>query len=226
MQCRRSTNTSFASASSTSISNLFVFVIVFPVYLQIFEHPQNVTQEELQQDLLLLPQWRREKVLSYRFLIDQVLCAKAYILLKNGLRETYGITENPAFEYVKHEKPVLRDYPDINFNLSHCKHGVLCVIDDKPIGCDIEEIETALDINLCHYCYNDSEVADILSAPDSCVAFTKLWTMKEAVLKLTGEGINDDLPTLFADGLLERLRLQTVVDRDNAFVYTVCQYTV
>ena len=104
MLCRRSTNTSFASASSTSISNLFVFVIVFPVYLQIFEHPQNVTQEELQQDLLLLPQWRREKVLSYRFLIDQVLCAKAYILLKNGLRETYGITENPAFEYVKHEK--------------------------------------------------------------------------------------------------------------------------
>ena len=50
--------------------------------------------------------------------------------------------------------------------------------------------------------------------------------MKEAVLKLTGEGINDDLPTLFADGLLEHLRLKTVVDRDNAFVYTVCQYTV
>ena len=84
--------------------------------------------------------------MSYRFLIDQVLCAKAYILLKNGLRETYGITENPAFEYVKHEKPVLRDYPDIHFNLSHCKHGVLCVIDDKPIGCDIEEIENAAEI--------------------------------------------------------------------------------
>ena len=194
------------------------------MYLQVFDHPQDVTQEELQHDLLLLPQWRREKVLSYHFLIDQVLCAKAYLLLKNGLREVYGITDNPAFDYVRHEKPVLRDYPDIHFNLSHCKRGVMCVIDDEPIGCDIEEIETVLDIDLCHVCYNDSEEAEIISAPEPCVAFTKLWTMKEAVLKLTGEGISDDLPTLFDGDLLQRVHFQTVVDRTNAFVYTTCQY--
>ena len=88
------------------------------MYLQVFEHPQDVTREELNKDLLLLPQWRRKKVLSYRFLIDQVLCAKAYMLLKDGLREAYGIVDNPTFEYVKHEKPVLRDYPNIHFNLS------------------------------------------------------------------------------------------------------------
>jgi 4'-phosphopantetheinyl transferase len=212
-------NTSSASAFSTSINKL-----PSSVHLQVFEHPQDVTQEELQQDLLLLPEWRRQKVLSYHLLIDQVLCAKAYLLLKNGPREVYGITENPAFDYVRHEKPVLRDYPHIHFNLSHCKRGVMCVIDDEPIGCDIEEIEDTLDIDLCHFCYNDSEVADITSAEEPCVAFTKLWTMKEAVLKLTGEGINDDLPTLFDDGLMERLRFQTVIDRTNAFVYTTCQY--
>ena len=158
MQFRRSTNTSSASASSTSTNNVFVFVfvIVFPVYFQVFDHPQDVTQEELQQDLLLLPEWRRQKVLSYHLLIDQVLCAKAYLLLKNGLREVYGITENLAFDYVRHEKPVLRDYPHIHFNLSHCKRGVMCVIDDMPIGCDIEEIESTLDIDLCHVCFNDN----------------------------------------------------------------------
>lgn len=146
MQFRRSTNTSSASASSTSTNNVFVFVfvIVFPVYLQVFDHPQDVTQEELQQDLLLLPEWRRQNASSYRFLIDQVLCAKAYLLLKNGLKEVYDITGNPVFEYVKHEKPVLRDYPDIHFNLSHCRRGIMCVIDDMPIGCDIEEIESTL----------------------------------------------------------------------------------
>ena len=162
--------------------------------------------------------------MSYRFLIDQVLCAKAYLLLKNGLREVYGITENPAFEYVRHEKPVLRDYPDIHFNISHCRRGVLVVIDDKPIGCDIEEIEAALDLDLCRHCYNDREIADIVASADPCVSFTTLWTRKESVLKLTGDGIDDNLPSLFDGDLLQRVCFQTVVDRSHAFIYTVCQY--
>ena len=194
------------------------------MYLQVFDHPQDVSREELNRDFLLLPQWRRKKVLSYRFLIDQVLCAKAYMLLKTGLREVYGIVDNPTFEYVMHEKPVLRDYPDIHFNLSHCRRGVLCVIDDHPIGCDIEKIEQTLDIDLCHFCYNDNEVDGILSAEDPCVEFTKLWTRKEATLKLTGEGLNDDLPSLFTSDTLNRMIFDTVVRKDKGFVYTVCRY--
>ena len=107
------------------------------------DHPQTVTQEELQRDLLLLPEWRQQKVLSFRFLIDRVLSAKAYLLLCQGLRQKYGITEMPSFDYVGHEKPILHGFPDIHFNLSHCRRGVLCVIDDEPVGCDIEEIEPA-----------------------------------------------------------------------------------
>lgn len=193
------------------------------MYLQIFDYPQDVTQEELQHDLLLLPEWRRKKVMSYHFLIDQVLCAKAYLLLKNGLREAYGIDGNPAFKYVMHDKPVLLDYPDIHFNISHCKRGVLCVIDDAPIGCDIEEIEKKLDLDLCHYCYNDSEVAGIISAADPCVEFTKLWTKKEAALKLSGEGINDDLPSLFTGDALAHLTFDTIVCKDKGYVYSVCK---
>ena len=194
------------------------------MYLQVFDHPQDVTQEELNQYLLLLPQWRRMKVLSYRFLIDKVLCAKAYLLLKQGLKSIYGINDNPRFNYVMHEKPVLSDYPDIHFNLSHCRRGVMCVIDNHPIGCDIEEIEEKLDIDLCHFCYNDSEVEAIVSSDDPCIEFTKLWTKKEATLKLTGEGINDDLPSLFNQETHERLMFNTIVQKDKGFVYTVCQH--
>lgn len=194
------------------------------MYLQVFDHPQDVTQEELNQYLDLLPHWRRKKVLSYCFLIDQVLCAKAYLLLKQGLKLLYGINDNPRFNYVMHEKPVLSDYPVIHFNLSHCRRGVMCVIDDRPIGCDIEEIETKLDLDLCHFCYNDSEVKSIVSAADPCVEFTKLWTKKEATLKLTGEGISNDLPSLFTQDLYDRLMFETTVLKDNGFVYTICRY--
>lgn len=192
--------------------------------LILFDHPQDVTQEELSNDLLLLPEWRRKKVLSYHFLIDQVLCAKAYLLLKQGLKEAYGICENPKFEYIGHGKPVLRDYPDVHFNLSHCKRGVLCVIDNEPIGCDIEEIEQSLDLNLCHFCYSDSEIAEITASKDSCVEFTKFWTMKEAYLKLTGEGINDDLPSLFSEYTLSRITMDTTVCKEKGFVYTIGKF--
>lgn len=194
------------------------------MYLHVFDHPQDVTQEELNEYLLQLPQWRREKVLTYRFLIDQVLCAKAYLLLKQGLKELYGIDDNPQFEYIMHQKPVLSDYPEIYFNLSHCRRGVMCVIDDKPIGCDIEEIEKELDLNLCKYCYNDSEVETIVDSTEPCVEFTKLWTKKEAALKLTGEGINDDLPSLFTQDIYQRMTFSTTIRKDKGFVYTVCRY--
>ncbi len=194
------------------------------MHLLLFDRPQHVTQEELQKDLLLLPEWRQKKVLSFHFLIDRVLCAKAYLLLKKGLKHYYGIDGNPQFDYIRHDKPVLRDYPHIHFNLSHCKKGVLCVLNNQPIGCDIEEIEASLDIDLCHFCYNDSEITSIINAADPCVEFTKWWTKKESAMKLTGEGINDDLPSLFTPQTLSRLSFDTVVRKDLGFVYTVCCY--
>ncbi len=212
--------------------------------LYLHDHPAAVTAEELARDLLMLPPWRREKALSYHFLIDRVLCAKAYLLLCQGLYESYGIDcrptpgrrqgKFPEFAYVGNEKPVLKDYPHIHFNMSHCRRGVLVAIDDQPIGCDIEEIAPTLDLDLCRHCFNESEIADIVGSADPCASFTTWWTRKEAVLKLTGEGIDDNLPRLF-DGssaysslqgknLLEQLQLQTVIEREKSFVYTVCQY--
>ncbi len=212
--------------------------------LYLHDHPAAVTAEELARDLLMLPPWRREKALSYHFLIDRVLCTKAYLLLCQGLHECYGIDchpssgvrpcNSPEFAYVGNGKPVLKDYPHIHFNISHCHRGVLVAIDDRPIGCDIEEIAPTLDLDLCRHCFNDSEIADIVASPVPSATFTSWWTRKEAVLKLTGEGIDDNLPELFNDDSfysnvqakhpLDQFQLQTVTDREHSFVYTVCQY--
>ena len=42
---------------------------------------------------------RREQALKFKFEQGQRLCVLAYQLLKQGLREEYGITENHVFEY-------------------------------------------------------------------------------------------------------------------------------
>lgn len=163
----------------------------------LFEEPEAVSEEQLARDILLLPAWRRRRVMEYRFLTDRVLCAKAYLLLKEGLYREYGIREDPAFSYGENGKPYLRDHPGIFFNLSHCRRGVLCVIDEQEVGCDIEEIPDSLDDALCGCCCSETEKRRILSAPNPAAEFTKLWTMKEAYLKYTGQGISDDMPELF-----------------------------
>ena len=190
----------------------------------LFDHPSTITQDELMNDILLLPEWRRKKAMSYRFLIDQVLCTKAYLLLQRGLIEYYGIDEELIFEYVGNGKPVLRGYPDIHFNLSHCKRSILCVIDNRPVGCDIEEIETKLDLDLCRKCLNDKEISYVLSSTDPCLEFTKLWTMKESYLKLKGDGINDNIAALFTRDLLDGITLDSHICMEKGYVYSICKF--
>jgi 4'-phosphopantetheinyl transferase len=36
-------------------------------------------------------------------------------------------------------KPYLKEYPNFNFNISHSGEYVLCAVDDKSIGIDVEE---------------------------------------------------------------------------------------
>lgn len=194
------------------------------MHIALHDHPQDITRQELNSWLPLLPEWRRNKVGKYKFLADQVLCAKAYLLLLQLLREHYDIHAQPAFSYTGHDKPILADYPHLHFNLSHTHHGVMCVVDEAPVGCDIEDIPAKLDLDLCRYCFSSKEVDQILAAQQPCIEFTRLWTTKEAVLKLTGEGINDNLPSLLTPELLRSLHIQTTVAPDRGFVYTICQY--
>ena len=48
--------------------------------------------------------------------------------------------------------------------------------------------------------------------------FTALWTKKEAVLKLKGTGIIDNLHSVLAD---ESVQVQTFIDRERKYAYSI-----
>ena len=188
----------------------------------LLDRPQEVTVEELERDLELLPQWRRDMVLAYKFHMGRVLSAKAYLLLAQGVSEVWGIDEPLEFVMGKHGKPSLKGHPEVHFNLSHCHSGVLCVVDDRPVGCDIERIVSEVKMDLCRYCMSDEEIATITSATNPCLEFTRLWTMKEAILKLTGEGINKDMHYLLSSPEAARVQLTTVTSP--TYVYSIARW--
>ena len=149
---------------------------------------------DLEAALREISEQRREQALKFKFEQGQRLCVLAYQLLKQGLREVYGITENPLFEYNEHGKPSIVGHPEIFFNLSHCKEAAVCAVSDEPLGVDVESIREYKD-GLVHYSMNEEEIRQIESSEHPDRAFIRLWTMKEATLKLIGTGISNDLKT-------------------------------
>lgn len=163
---------------------------------------------------------RREQALKYRFEMGQRTCAAAYLLLCRGLREEYGITELPIFEYGEHGKPSIVGHPEIHFNLSHCREAAVCMISNRPVGVDVESVRPLKD-SLAEYTMNDAELDEIRHAGNPSLQFTRFWTMKEALLKLTGEGINNHLKNVLdrSDVIFE-----TTVSPDTRYVITHCSF--
>ena len=141
----------------------------------------------------------------------------AYQLLKEGLQQAYSITDNPIFEYNEHGKPSIVGHPEICFNLSHCKEAVVCVISDQPIGVDVESIREYKE-SLVNYTMNDEEIGQIKSAENPASAFIRLWTMKEATMKLIGTGISNDMKTV-----IDTTRYKYTTVNRQRYIYTVCE---
>jgi 4'-phosphopantetheinyl transferase len=178
---------------------------------------EGIWEFELGAALKEISAQRREQALKFKHEQGQRLCVLAYQLLKQGLHEAYGITENPVFEYNEHGKPFIVGHPDIHFNLSHCKEAVVCVVSDQPVGVDVESIREFKE-SLVRYTMNDGEIREIESAADPASAFIRLWTMKEATLKLVGTGISNDIKTVIDTSRYK----YTTVDRQR-YIYTICE---
>jgi len=170
--------------------------------------------------LAQLSEQRREQALRYRYEMGQRTCAAAYLLLCEALRKEYGIDEKPIFIFGEHGKPSIQGHPEIHFNFSHCKEAALCYVSDRPVGVDVETVHSLRD-GLAEYTMNDDEMAEIRGAEDPALAFTRLWTMKEAVQKLTGEGINNHLKEVL---LRDDVLLQTIVAPNARYVYSIATW--
>ncbi len=162
---------------------------------------------------------RREQALKFSHESGRRLSLAAYLLLMEGLQKEYGIAEPPVFEYLEGGKPVIKGHPEIHFNFSHSGKVALCAIDSQPVGADVET-PRKITPSLISYTMNEKEQALITSAPESLSAFLALWTKKEAVLKLTGEGIRSDLKTVLAKP--ELYQIETVIT--DKYVYSIAKF--
>lgn len=142
--------------------------------------------------ITFFPKWRKEKMLRYKHLKGQIQCGLGYILLIHALREEGVFKEMPEFSYNEHDKPFLKNYPGWYFNISHSKTAVCCVLSRKEMGIDIEEVGEYKE-SLAAYICNDKELESLHDSENKADDFYKLWTRKEAIFKMIGSGITNDI---------------------------------
>lgn len=179
-------------------------------------------QKEMPKLINNLPAWRKEKALSFHFDIDKYLCAKSYFILTDLLLEEFNLKDIPNFSYGENQKPYFKEYPNIYFNISHCKSGIACAVSSSPIGIDIEEI--SLEDIIKENVLSKEELQAIKNSKSPDEEFTKFWTMKESYLKLIGTGISDNIKDIL-NKLESNVKFKTYIDKSNLFLTTLAYKT-
>lgn len=136
-------------------------------------------------------------------------------LLKDVLKNELNIT-NYELTYNKYNKPYLKNR-NIHFNISHDKNTTVLVTSDKEIGVDIEYY-TYKESVMKKY-YNEFEQQEIINSNNKEYEFTRIWVMKEAFVKMKGQGISYGLQNVDTTRLKKQIKLIS----NEKYIIAICQ---
>ena len=125
--------------------------------------------------------------------------------------------EHIQFSIGENKKPFVQsNSPSLQYNVAHAGDWVLIIVSNSPVGIDIEHINPVFDYSeILPVCFSSDEANFIQSRK----SFYLLWTRKEALVKATGKGIDNDM--LFVpcmDGIHELPAKKTGSDKNRAVV--------
>ncbi len=116
------------------------------------------------------------------------VCARA--LLKYILSKYFGV-DNFLIDSDENGKPYILN-SDLHFNMSHSSDMVFCAVSYAEIGCDVQAVKE-FNPKISKRFFTDFEDVLLLESTKQDRLFTKLWTLKESVLKQKGVGLSGGL---------------------------------
>lgn len=107
-----------------------------------------------------------------------------------------GLSFDTTIAYGPKGKPYFLYNEGLHFSLSHTKEYIALALNDSPIGIDVECLRRYNE-DLVRRFFNAREADFLSSAAEKYrdELFTRIWTMKEAYVKFTGEGMADNFKT-------------------------------
>jgi 4'-phosphopantetheinyl transferase len=153
----------------------------------------NINKSVFDELMMFIDSEKKNRIIGFlkeedknRALIAEILIR--YIILKKIDIKNIDIT----FSKNKFGKPFLKGHHKISFNISHSGNYVLCAVDDKDIGIDIEKICDINYMELLKKIFINEEIEFILNGTSEkrIKNFYKMWTLKESYIKADGRGLS------------------------------------
>ena len=161
------------------------------------EHWTTVQYESrFMSQIAYVPENVRAHILKKARPMSRYQSLTGWLLLLYAYEKEYG-RSLPPVQFLPGGKPGFVQDTDGYFSLSHSGNMACCVLTDVPCGVDIQEVRS-VSPGLIARCCNDREELQIQDAADGERErlFALLWSRKEAMGKLNGAGIAQDLKSL------------------------------
>lgn len=115
----------------------------------------------------------------------------AHALLREALRPLkIDYSDETPVVKGKYGKPSLAEHPDIYYNLSHADGIAACIVSVRECGIDCESVREVRP-NVMKRAFSEAERRLVDETPEDKrnLMFSRLWTLKEAYVKMRGVGI-------------------------------------
>lgn len=208
--------------------------------VRLLSHIQDIREAHIESCLAWFPAERAADVLAVKHVQGRREKVAAYLLLMAALEELQRGEggEADSVETIKAEtlisqrpgllplpqygqrsdmaKPLLANYPEAHFNISHCKQYVAVAVSRRgAVGVDVECRRRVSPLLLQKVCSLEEQAA-IAESEDTEREFLRHWTRKEAYLKCIGTGIRsmEGLPLLPPSPLPAGMGIRTIALED------------
>ena len=186
-------NTQFSNGYITKLhsntSNVKLFKIELPNYYHLVP---NLLKYLSATELLRAQKYHFEKDTN-RFIICRTFLK--FILANH----TGNHVSEIEIEKDEHKKPFISCKNAICFNVSHAGDYAIIALSKLEVGVDVEYMDESFVFNeILPTVFNSQEIKNVLTSNNKTETFYKFWTRKEAIVKATGKGINDNLPEIQA----------------------------
>jgi len=156
---------------------------IYQVYLPDFDS----SKVDLPNDIVVQSQKYKLVKKRHEFIVSQWI-------RRNVLTGYLGCNGNEIiFSATKKGRPFIVGHQQIDFNISHTKdYVVMAVAKNQKVGVDIQSIKETVDVlAIAKQYFTMSEYLWLISLTldKQSYFFASLWALKEASLKLTGQGI-------------------------------------
>lgn len=134
---------------------------------------------------------QKERCLRFKFEADRRRLAFGEELLRELIKKELACKdEDITLTREASGKPVAKVKGEaLCVSITHSGDYVACAMSEKPVGIDLE-VKREVKPQFLQRVLNQQELEFVKTENDEVFAFLKIWTAKEAFVKLTGKGLS------------------------------------